>query len=114
MIKLPPWTRRTSGRHRITDKRSHQGWEGRENELRLLAQDPHTATTMPIAGLPIEPETHTCPVDQCPWPETPGDHQRPGGLDFWLLEHLRTHPPLDFLRTITRLRRANTKLQEQL
>jgi hypothetical protein len=110
MIKLPKWTRGSTGRHRATGQ-AHRGWEGREQEIRLLAEDPATATTMPIQGLPFVPDVTSCPVDQCPWPETEGD--RPGDHEYWLLEHLRTHPPLDFLLTISRLRWANTEPQER-
>lgn len=111
MIRLAmPWTRRRAGRHRVDDRRPHRGWEGREGELQLLAEDP-AETTLPIRGLPILPATDTCLIDQCGWP----DENLPRPDDFALLEHMRQcHAWIDAARTITRLQAAVTKLQERL
>lgn len=110
MIRLPAWARgQRRGRHRVDSQLPHRGWEGREGELRLLAEDP--AATTPIRGLPFLPTVEECPIDQCEW----RSEEPSRGDDFALLEHWRQYHrgPIENLSTMIRLRSAVIKLQEQ-
>lgn len=109
-------TRRHSQRHpqhRLADQPKHLGWEGTEDQVRLLGGPDLLAedappTTKPLRGHPARTR-HTCPLDQCTWPDTDLVGVDPYGR---LLEHIRGHASEDVDNTIWRLEQAIERLQE--
>lgn len=113
---LPARRRRRHAQHRLVDEPLHRGWEGIEDQVRLLSggldllAGDALPTTKPLRGRAALTR-YVCPLDQCLWPETDVPGVDPYGR---LMEHIRRHASPDIARTIWRLRDAVETLQKDL